>query len=212
MIQDESDSIVRRSGRIDTGGVVVTSAGRLPCKVRFRCCSVLFCSVLLVCYVALRNNCWVLRGVLTCCSFRFFVFAESVGCCGPIWKDGKSAKIYLTVRLFSGLCVPALVCFNVLWQMCNCLDKADELKLTSIAMPAIRHIHSFTCSFLYFPYCSFFLRLLDSSAHLSLHSPQFRHLWLPEGSMRTAHVRDSVLVHAGPPRRRHCPRDSLHQL
>jgi O-acetyl-ADP-ribose deacetylase (regulator of RNase III) len=32
VIQDESDAIVRRMGRLQTGDVVPTSAGRLPCK------------------------------------------------------------------------------------------------------------------------------------------------------------------------------------
>ena len=79
IIQQESDAIVRRKGRLDTGAVEVTSAGRLPCKK-------------------------VLHAV------------------GPIWKDGKSGE-----EMYLQICVRA------------CLDVAEELKLTSIAMPAIRY-------------------------------------------------------------------------
>eukprot|EP01115_Flamella_aegyptia_P013227 TRINITY_DN6922_c0_g1_i1.p1 TRINITY_DN6922_c0_g1~~TRINITY_DN6922_c0_g1_i1.p1 ORF type:complete len:236 (-),score=91.00 TRINITY_DN6922_c0_g1_i1:6-713(-) len=77
VIQQESDMYVAKNGRIDDGMVVVTTAGKLPCK-------------------------HVIHAV------------------GPVWKTGQMGEdiiLGMTVR--------------------NCLDKADEMKLTSISLPAI---------------------------------------------------------------------------
>jgi len=77
VIQDESDLYVAKKGKVDEGGVVVTSAGKLPCK-------------------------YVFHAV------------------GPMWHGGKEGEeiiLGMTVR--------------------SCLEKADELKLTRISLPAI---------------------------------------------------------------------------
>jgi len=77
VIQDESDLYVAKKGRVDEGGVVVTSAGSLPCK-------------------------HVLHAV------------------GPVWHGGVQGEeiiLGMTVR--------------------SCLEKADELKCSSISLPAI---------------------------------------------------------------------------
>lgn len=78
------------------GTVVVTSAGKLPCKV-------------------CHNS--RLRAVLTDLPSQKVIHAV-----GPIWKNGQQGEelyLQMTVR--------------------SCLDKAQELGLTSIAMPAIRY-------------------------------------------------------------------------
>jgi len=77
VIQNESDVYIAKNGKLEEGGVAVTSAGTLPCKN-------------------------VLHAV------------------GPMWHGGKQGEeiiLGMTVR--------------------SCLDKATELKATSISLPAI---------------------------------------------------------------------------
>jgi len=77
IVQTESDVYVAKNGRLEEGGVAVTSAGKLPCKN-------------------------VLHAV------------------GPTWHGGNEGEeiiLGMTVR--------------------SCLDKANELKHTSISLPAI---------------------------------------------------------------------------
>jgi len=77
IIQNESDLYVAKHGRIEEGGVAVTSAGKLPCKN-------------------------VLHAI------------------GPTWHGGSQGEeiiLGMTVR--------------------SCLEKAEELKHTSISLPAI---------------------------------------------------------------------------
>ena len=76
-IQDESDLWVNKHGRVDDGFVVVTTAGKLPCKHVF----------------------------------------HSVG---PIWRGGNEGE-----EIILGMAVR------------GCLEKAQEMKLTSISLPAI---------------------------------------------------------------------------
>lgn len=68
---------VAAHGRLEEGGVAVTSAGKLPCKHVFHAV-------------------------------------------GPMWHGGNEGE-----EIILGMCVR------------NCLEKADELKLTSISLPAI---------------------------------------------------------------------------
>jgi len=77
VIQEESDLYIRKHGRLEEGAVVVTSAGKLPCK-----------------YV--------------------------IHCVGPVWHEGINGE-----EILLGMCVR------------SCLEKADELKLSSISLPAI---------------------------------------------------------------------------
>jgi len=77
IIQQESDVYVSKNGKIEEGGVVVTGAGKLPCKNVFHAV-------------------------------------------GPMWHGGNEGE-----EIILGMCVR------------SCLEKADELKLTSISLPAI---------------------------------------------------------------------------
>jgi len=77
VIQDESDLHIAKFGKLEEGGVAVTSSGTLPCK-------------------------HVLHAV------------------GPMWhggKEGEEIVLGMTVR--------------------SCLEKANQLKCTSISLPAI---------------------------------------------------------------------------
>jgi len=77
IIQQESDIYVGKHGKVEEGGVVVTGAGKLPCKHVFHAV-------------------------------------------GPMWHGGKQGE-----DIVLGMCVR------------SCLEKADELKLNSISLPAI---------------------------------------------------------------------------
>jgi len=76
-IQQESDVYISKNGKVEEGGVVITAAGKLPCKNVFHAV-------------------------------------------GPMWHGGHEGE-----EIILGMCVR------------NCLEKADELKLTSISLPAI---------------------------------------------------------------------------
>jgi len=77
IIQNESDLWVAKNGKVEEGGVVVTGAGKLPCKHIFHAV-------------------------------------------GPMWHGGNQGE-----DIILGMCVR------------SCLEKADEMKLTSISLPAI---------------------------------------------------------------------------
>jgi len=76
-IQQESDIWIASHGRVDEGGIVITSSGKLPCKHVFHAV-------------------------------------------GPMWHGGNEGE-----EIILGMCVR------------GCLEKADELKLNSISLPAI---------------------------------------------------------------------------
>jgi len=77
IIQEESDLYIAKNGKVEEGGIVVTGAGKLPCKNIFHAV-------------------------------------------GPMWHGGNQGE-----DIILGMCVR------------SCLEKADELKLTSISLPAI---------------------------------------------------------------------------
>jgi len=77
VIQNESDIWVAKNGKVEEGGLVITGAGKLPCKHVFHAV-------------------------------------------GPMWHGGNEGE-----EIILGMCVR------------SCLEKADEMKLNSISLPAI---------------------------------------------------------------------------